>query len=226
VAGFLGLIRRACGECRGIRLGVEVPDLRRVLDQGAFWDIYYEHACYFTAGSLARAFVHAGFEVLDLRREFGEQYLILEAAPASGAPASLPSIADDIADIAMRIESFQRQVPVQIAAWKDRFEGWRTAHRRVALWGSGSKAVGFLTTIGDHGIVKCVVDINPARHGRFMPGCAMPIIAPSQLSGFQPDVVLVMNPIYRGEIEAEIAALGLTPVLHTVDDGAPAEAKS
>jgi len=33
----------------------EIPDVRRVLEEGAFWDIYYEHCSYFTLGSLACA---------------------------------------------------------------------------------------------------------------------------------------------------------------------------
>jgi SAM-dependent methyltransferase len=224
IAGFLSLMRRACGESRSVRLGFELPDLGRILDEGAFWDVYFEHASYFTAGSLGRAFIHAGFDVIDLRRAFGEQYLLLDAAPAFGAPAPLPPMADDPADVAMRVERFRRTVQVRIAEWRNGFAAWRAAGRRVALWGSGSKAVGFLTTIGDHGIVDCVVDINPARQGRFMPGCTMPIVAPARLPEFRPDVVLVMNSIYRDEIAAEIAALGLGPAVHAVDDGAPAEA--
>ena len=34
----------------------ELPDSRRVFDEVAFWDIYYEHCSYFTPGSLARLF--------------------------------------------------------------------------------------------------------------------------------------------------------------------------
>ena len=34
----------------------ELPDVARVLEEAAFWDIYYEHCSYFIAGSLARLF--------------------------------------------------------------------------------------------------------------------------------------------------------------------------
>ncbi len=42
--------------------------------------------------------------------------------------------------------------------------------RRTVLWGSGSKAVAFLTTVGLNGEVASVVDINPFRHGRYLAG--------------------------------------------------------
>ena len=220
VGAFLALVRRACGDDRRIRLGFEVPDLRRILDEGAFWDVYYEHASYFTAGSLARAFAHAGFDVLDVRREYGEQYLVLDAAPSFSATASLPPLADDLAETAASVRRFSREAQARIAAWRQRFATWQAASRRVALWGSGSKSVGFLTTIGDPGIVDCVVDINPARQGRHMPGCTMPIVEPAALKRFQPDVVIIMNSIYRDEIASAIGALGLAPNLCVADQGA------
>ena len=221
IAGFLGLMRRACGESRSIRLGFEVPDLRRILAEGAFWDIYYEHASYFTAGSLARAFAAAGFEVLDLSRVYGEQYLVIEARPGAGP---LPPLADDLAETEALVARFRETGLVRIAGWRARFAEWKRGGLKVALWGSGSKAVGFLTTIGDPGIVTAVADINPARQGRFMPGCAMPIVAPEALAADPPDVVIAMNAIYRDEIAARLAANGLAPVLLAADDGPPAEA--
>ena len=59
----------------------EVPDNARVMAEGAFWDIYYEHNSYFSPGSLTRVFQRAGFEVTRTSLEFDNQYLVLEDAP-------------------------------------------------------------------------------------------------------------------------------------------------
>ena len=69
----------------------EVPDTDRVLGEGAFWDIYYEHCSYFTPGSMARAFRAAGFAITRLERDYGDQYLLLEADPAE--PSAMESTA-------------------------------------------------------------------------------------------------------------------------------------
>ena len=45
----------------------EVPDTMRILREGAFWDIYYEHCSYFTPGSLARRFRRTGFDINELK---------------------------------------------------------------------------------------------------------------------------------------------------------------
>ncbi len=38
-----------------------------------------------------------------------------------------------------------------------------------------------------------------------------PVVAPARLMEILPDVVVVMNSVYRGEIEAQLARMGLSP---------------
>src|SRR3546814_5259486 len=53
----------------------QVPNATRILDEGAFWDVYYEHCSYFSASALERLFRAAGFAVLDLWTGYDDQYL-------------------------------------------------------------------------------------------------------------------------------------------------------
>ncbi len=85
------------------------------------------------------------------------------------------------------------------------------AGRRVVLWGGGSKAVSFLTTLGLADEVQAAVDINPYKQGKFTPGSGHPVIAPAELRALEPDLVVVMNPIYTGEVRNLLAGLGLYP---------------
>ena len=62
-----------------------------------------------------------------------------------------------------------------------------------------------------------VVDINPHRHGRWMPGFDHPILAPKQLSDARPDAILVMNPAYVAEIRTMLRELGIEVPLLQVD---------
>lgn len=219
VGDFLGLVRRACGERDTVRLGFEIPDLKRILEDFAFWDLYYEHCSYFTIGSLARAFTSAGFDVLDLQYAYGDQYLIIEAKPAvAGAPASSHPLADDLDLISGLTRRFKSEGRARVSAWRDAFHEWRASGRRIALWGSGSKAVSFLTTIGNPEATECVVDINPRRQGKYMPGLGMPIVAPTHLISHPPEIVIVMNSIYREEITATLAAMDLAPEVYVTDD--------
>jgi hypothetical protein len=87
--------------------------------------------------------------------------------------------------------------------------------RRVVLWGGGSKAVAFLTTLGVQDEIEYAVDINPYKHGTFLAGGGQKIVAPCFLQEYKPDTIVIMNPIYRDEIQLTLAAMGLYPEIKT-----------
>ena len=98
---------------------------------------------------------------------------------------------------------------MSLSTWHERFVRWAAEGRRVAIWGSGSKCVAFLSTIGETAAVGAIVDINPHRHGKFIPGITKPIASPSILGALQPDTIVVMNPIYRDEISSMLRQAGV-----------------
>ena len=54
------------------------------------------------------------------------------------------------------------------------------------------------------------VDINPAKHGLFLPGTGQQVVAPAGLRDLDIGLVLVMNPVYADEIAGMVAAQGVT----------------
>ena len=87
----------------------------------------------------------------------------------------------------------------------------------MAIWGSGSKAVSFLAALPRPELVGAVVDINPNRQGHAMPGTGHAILSPKGLASFRPDLVIVMNAVYRDEIARDLSALSLSPEIVTLD---------
>lgn len=209
VNSFLSEVRAAIRDRRDVAVAIEVPDTLRVLNEAAFWDIYYEHCSYFDADSLASAMAAAGFEVTVSRLEYGGQYLIVEARPTNRTTGIPP-----VSGTAATISEFVQRCRTKISLWNDAL---RDLSKRTVVWGSGSKAVGFLTTLGVREEVIAVVDINPAKHGTFLPGSGHEIIAPEKLREIRPDRVIVMNPVYLEEIGRSIAELGLTAQLIALD---------
>jgi hypothetical protein len=63
--------------------------------------------------------------------------------------------------------------------------------------------------------IEYVVDINPHRQNQYMAKSAQKIVGPEFLVLYQPDVVIVMNPIYRGEIESEMQRHGVVAEMLT-----------
>jgi SAM-dependent methyltransferase len=197
---FVATVRRTLGDRPGTLVFFELPDQERVYEERAFWDVYYEHCSYFTAGALERVFLANGFEVLDSRKGFGGQYLLIEARPLAEGEHARFRVSEDLDAIGRSARAFAEAAPEAIAAWQKRFRAWADGGRRVAIWGAGSKGVAFLATLGLTDEISCVVDVNPAKQGTFMLGSGHEIVAPERLRAIRPDQVIVMNPIYVDEI--------------------------
>lgn len=195
---------------------IELPDVTRVLQECAFWDIYYEHCSYFTAGSLARLFRRNGFELLELKRDFDNQYLLLVARPGQKPSSPQFELEDDLAETAADVAQFQNRHAELIEQWRRRIGQFASSGQRTVIWGGGSKGVAFLTTLGVRSEIDCVVDINPQKQGKFMPGTGHRVVGPDALERQRPDVVIVMNPIYQSEIQSTLHRRGLSPQLLTV----------
>lgn len=206
-------LRENIGAREDVLVFFEVPDLLRVLREGAFWDLYHEHCSYFTPGSLARLFRASGFELLELALDYDDQYVLLVARPAPGPTQPRLPLEDDLGQIAAAVEAFARVGSDALSRWGGLLERAAAGGRRIVPWGSGSKGVAFLTSLGGGPGVERVVDINPHRQGRFMPGTGQEIVAPTRLLEAPPDQVLLMNPIYAGEIGRDLGQLGLEPEL-------------
>jgi SAM-dependent methyltransferase len=216
VAGFLRTVRTAVGN-RPTPIFFELPETLRVLRDTAYWDIYFEHCGYFTPGSLARAFEKQRFDVTGVRVGYDDQYLLLEARTTERPGPRYSVTLDQPADIVRECANFERNVGEMLNAWHEYFDRAGRAGKRIAIWGSGSKCVAFMTTLGIDEEIAAVTDINPYRHGKFLIGSGKQIVSPEQLRDERIDEVIVMNAIYRDEVAAKLASLDIATHVITAD---------
>jgi SAM-dependent methyltransferase len=208
VSGFIASVRDAIGARKDTWIVFETPDAHRILNDGAFWDIYYEHCSYFSLGTHARLFRRQGFDVTDVSLVYGAQYIVQYARPAPSATrARLPG-ENDLAEVEQLAATFPSRVRDVQEKWRQRLRRAAENGQRIVLWGGSSKAVAFLTTLGLREEIAAVVDVNPYKQGKFMPGTGHAVIAPSELNTLRPDLIVVMNPIYLTEVRAELSRLG------------------
>jgi hypothetical protein len=89
------------------------------------------------------------------------------------------------------------------------------------VWGAGSKGITFLNVLKSENVIEFVIDVNPHKHGLYVPGTGQQVVAPDMLTDIQPDVVIVMNPIYLDEINKMIAErqIGANRKMRLIDAG-------
>jgi SAM-dependent methyltransferase len=195
-------------------LYLEVPNAAFTFTEAGLWDLIYQHCIYFTADALTAAVRSAGFDVLQQGSVFDGQFLAVEAIatsrpdeerevePVVDADATMDRLAEQAARFARVVDE-----------WRSRLADWRAASKRVALWGAGAKGVSFLNVVSPDDGVGVVVDMNVRKQGRHLAGTGHLVEQPDVLRRYEPEVVVVANKAYEGEIAAALAALGLGPVI-------------
>jgi 2-polyprenyl-3-methyl-5-hydroxy-6-metoxy-1,4-benzoquinol methylase len=219
---FVDMVSRSVRKRPNTVVFFQVPNARYVLQETAFWDIYYEHCSYFNQNSLNYLFQLCGFQVINNSIEYDGQYLLVEARPAGSIDGPHQLRPNELAELENDISNFQLRCTLALKAWRDRIAQLFSSGKKLVIWGGGSKAVAFLTTIGVQDEIEYAVDINPNKQGTFLAGTGQRVISPEFLISYKPDLIIVMNPIYMGEIRRTLVGMGvpcdLLPVNSIVDN--------
>jgi SAM-dependent methyltransferase len=207
VKAFLTLVRRNSFRSDA-PVFFEVPNARYMLEEAGVWDIIYPHAYYFLARTLDRLFTSCGFKVIALREGFDGQYLLIEAS-SGGGPALRPADFSEWPSRASLVHRFEQGYTKRVDELSRTFARLRAARQQAVVWGAGAKAVAFLNKFKVAAPVDYVVDVNPYKQGKFLPGTGQRVVAPEFLKELRPDRIVIMNPNYRDEIAQQARDLGL-----------------
>ena len=203
---FVRSLRRTLDAGHGTPVYFEVPNGEHQLANGVVWDMIYAHYSIFTAPSLRALFELGGFEVVDTGTAFGDQYLWIEARPAQAVRETGRS--EDVERIRAVVGAFAAGYHELVSDWRRQVDGYAASGRRVVLWGAGAKGVSLLNALDRSAGIGRVVDVNPRKHGSYLPGSAVRVVTPESMSEFEPDVVVLANPIYGDEVRATLSRLG------------------
>lgn len=189
----------------------EVPNTLYTLRDLGIWDLIYEHCSYFTALSLAFLFKGLELDVIDVSEKYGGQFLGIESIihRQDGALSYKPQL--HLEELKRVVSSFQKVYRSKVSEWESRLGDLNAQGKKAVVWGGGSKGVTFLNTVGAKEVISEIVDINPRKQGKYVAGTGQKYIDPKALANLQPDVVILMNPLYLDEIRDQLKALNLNP---------------
>lgn len=171
---------------------IEIPTFDWIVDKKAFWDIFYEHCNYFTEKTVA-----AMFESAQTGKLFGGQYIFCYA--------SLESLRGTI-PAQQQIEQWDISLSSKMEEWQN----FVNSRNGIAIWGAGAKGSTFLNLI-DPGKknINAVIDINPAKQGKFIALTGHPIYSPANLARLDCKHIIVMNENYIEEIKQQVHSMGI-----------------
>lgn len=208
-AAFLLSIRRAIDDRQKTAVFFEVPNALFMLREMSIWDIIYEHRSYFSARALAWLFASCGFEVREVRESFAGQFLCIEARAGDGIVGFALGRQQEVEQLSDGVHNFAENCREKLKKWRSTLERIRRSGQKMVIWGAGAKGMNFLNTFRNEDVIEYAVDVNPYKQGKYIPGTGQKIVAPEFLRSYQPNAVLVMNSVYRGEIADRMESLGV-----------------
>ncbi|MGD1067406.1 MAG: class I SAM-dependent methyltransferase [Vulcanimicrobiaceae bacterium] len=204
---FLCSIRAGLARSRRARVYFETPSFEWILEQGAIWDVFYEHCNYFTAAALRYAFHRAGFTVTRIERVFDGQYFWVEATLADVLDECRLTSTEDTGKVLEAVRRFAEHEESACAALRGRLESSRV-DGPVVLWGAAAKGVTLANLVDpDASLIIGIIDRNVAKQGRYVAVTGHEILAPRALVDRSVAWALVVNPLYAAENAAEAAEL-------------------
>lgn len=207
---FMRAIRTGIGKSKDTLVFFEVPNMAYTLRQLAIWDIIYEHCGYFTPHSLTALFAETGFDVMNTNETYAGQFLTIEAKSGTTKAGADSASAGDLAQTSRQVATFAQEFDEKVAYWRNALAVWASEGKRVVAWGAGSKGITFLNVLNAADQIDFIVDINPRKTGMYVVGTGQEIVVPQFLAGYNPDVIILMNPVYRDEIEQMMNDMELT----------------
>ena len=192
----------------------EFPHLLRLLRENQFDTVYHEHYSYLSLGTVERVFAANGLAVFDVEElpTHGGSLRVFAQSSERGAHARTDAVARVLAAEAaagLATSAGYRGFQARIDKLKDDFVGYlieaRRAGRCVAAYGAAAKGNTLMNYAGvrpDH--VAFVVDRNPAKQGRFMPGSRIPIVGEERLREARPDDIVLLPWNLRAELVAQL----------------------
>lgn len=208
VAGFACLLKP-----NGVAT-FEFPHLLRMVESCQFDTAYHEHYSYLSLTAVQQIFAHNGLTIFDVEElpTHGGSIRVFAQPTATGKQLILPTVAQMLAveqragiqTIAFYL-GFQTQAEKIKQALLTFLLDAKRQGLKVGAYGAAAKGNTLLNFAGVRpDLLPYVVDKNPAKQEKFLPGSHIPIVNEDYLKADQPDYVLILPWNLQEEIQAQL----------------------
>lgn len=193
----------------------EFPHLMNLIDEKQFDTIYHEHFSYLSLTTVVKIFKSNGLSVFDIEEldTHGGSIRVFAQRTDSGSHPMTQRVEDFLArEAAKPINSASYYAGFQEAANKVKndlqmflLQAYAEG-KTVGGYGAAAKGNTLLNYAGIRpNLIPFIVDRNPEKQGKFMPGSRIPIVAEDYLKSQKPDYVLIVPWNLRTEIMKQLS---------------------
>ncbi len=208
VAGFSRLLKP-----QGV-VTFEFPHLLRMVQECQFDTAYHEHYSYLSLTTVSRILSVHGLVVFDVQQwpTHGGSLRVFAQRVDTGAHATQSAVAallDHEGQCGVRSAAFYRQFQRETERIKHELLTWLLRCQRervsVAAYGAAAKGNTLLNFAGVRpDLLPYVVDRNPAKQGKFLPGSRIPVLGEQALRERKPQQVLILPWNLQDEIMLQL----------------------
>jgi 2-polyprenyl-3-methyl-5-hydroxy-6-metoxy-1,4-benzoquinol methylase len=209
VRGFRRLLKP-----RGVAT-FEFPHLLRLISDTQFDTIYHEHFSYLSLTAAERIFRSCGlqvFDVVELPTHGGSLRVFAQRLDTGAHPlaASVTRLLDlerrASLDSPAGYAGFQAKTDLIKDSFLEFLLSARRQGRKVAAYGAAAKGNTLLNYAGvRRDLLPYVVDRNPAKQGKYLPGSRIPIVPEARIRDECPVSILVLPWNLRSEVMDQLA---------------------
>ena len=192
----------------------EFPHLIRLIEESQFDTIYHEHYSYLSLTAVDGIFRHCGLEVFDVEQLPTHGGSLRVFAQLRGGPQTRSEVVAEVlaqeAGLGVRTREYYAGLQARAERIKDDLLDFLIAAKRdrksVAAYGAAAKGNTLINFAGiKSDLLPWVVDRNPAKQGKFLPGSRIPIVAEERLREESPDFVLILPWNLRDEVMNQLS---------------------
>jgi len=180
----------------------EFPHILHTLEENQFDTIYHEHFSYLSLATAQRIVETLGlsiFDVQELPTHGGSLRVFVQPQGSGMRPVSSQVQAVLLAEQARGLNTwaayagFQSSTDKAKNAFLEFLLKARAEGKKVAAYGAAAKGNTFLNYAGVRSdLVSFVVDKNPAKQGKYLPGSRIPVVGEAKICEQEPDFVVVL----------------------------------
>jgi SAM-dependent methyltransferase len=208
VAGFAAVLKPG-----GIAT-FEFPHLLRLVEENQFDTIYHEHFSYLSLTATAGIFARNGLSIFDVEElpTHGGSLRVYAQRADIGTRETTECVAR-VLDDEVRSGLTTPELYAGFQARADRVKNdlvsflieARRAGRSVAAYGAAAKGNTLMNYAGVRpDLIRFVVDRNPAKQGKYMPGSRIPIVNEARLRQERPDVIVILPWNLKAEVTQQL----------------------